>query len=238
MKPVKAVLIDMGGVLLRFGSSQGLPSGKADFRGRQALLEHLKGRRRIRVERLETLLFEPWRREYEQRYLRGREAAWDPHLTRLRKAVTSRQHTLTLLRAWFGPYADQVRPFDGAEEALSTLTARGLKLGLVSNVPLPGKLYEEVLERHRLATHFDTLQFSYDAGHRKPSPYMLRAALRRLRVPPDQAVMVGDRKNIDVVAGRAAGTRTIWVQSEYRDGPVADGRIRSIAALPTALERF
>ena len=238
MKSLQAVLIDMGGVLLRFGTSQGLPSGKSDFRGRQALLKRLHGRRRIRVETLESLLFEPWRHEYELRYQRGFEASWDPHLSRVRKRVSSHQHSLTLLRAWFAPFGDKVRPFDGAGEALAELRGRGLKLALISNVPLPGKLYEEILERHGLGEYFDSLHFSYDEGHRKPSPFMLRVALRKLGVPADRAVMVGDRKNSDVAAGRAAGVRTVWVQSEYQDGPVADARVHSIAGLPRAIERL
>jgi 4-nitrophenyl phosphatase len=47
----------------------------------------------------------------------------------------------------------------------------------------------------------------------KPRPFMLREALRRLGVPATQSAMVGDQVSTDIVAGRAAGMFTIFVQS-------------------------
>ena len=39
---VRAVLLDMGGVLLEMGNAQGMPAGKWDWRGREALLARLR----------------------------------------------------------------------------------------------------------------------------------------------------------------------------------------------------
>lgn len=46
-----------------------------------------------------------------------------------------------------------------------------------------------------------------------PNPFMLRAALRRLRVHSDTAVLIGDRMETGIVAGMAAGMETILVLS-------------------------
>lgn len=236
--PVTVVLLDMGGVLLDLAGSQGLPYGQLDFRGRQALLRKLRGRRRLSPERLDSLLFQPWRSEYGERYRRGREASWSPHLERLRKATDSDDTDLELLGAWTGPLVDQCRAVPGAREAVAELVARGLSLGLVSNVPLPGVLYRRMLQRHDLEAGLRTFQFSYDSGHRKPSPYMLRRALEDLEAEPAAAVMVGDRRNSDVAAGRAAGLTTIWIESEFTDGPRPDVTIPSITELPAAIDRL
>ncbi|MGH9464874.1 MAG: HAD family hydrolase, partial [Thermoanaerobaculia bacterium] len=114
---------------------------------------------------------------------------------------------------------------------------RGLRLAVCSNVPLPGILYRRLLVRHRLAEPIESFHFSYDEGSRKPSPAMLRAALKALEVAPAQAVMVGDRRSTDVAAGRAAGTRTVWIRSEDGGGPQAEHTIRGIAELPALLAR-
>ena len=47
----------------------------------------------------------------------------------------------------------------------------------------------------------------------KPNPFMMRAALRALGVHSEDAVMVGDRMDTDVVAGIQAGMETVLVLS-------------------------
>ena len=184
------------------------------------------------------LVFDPWRHGYERRRELGREESWAPHLQSLRKKARIRSPSLTLLGAWFRPYGEHLEPIAGASEALAALADQGLQLALVSNVPLPGKLYSAVLKRHGLLEHFSSLQFSYDTGSRKPSPAMLRSALTDLALSPTEAVMVGDRRDSDVAAGRAAGTATVWVRSDGGGGPAADYTIDALAELPALLGRW
>ncbi|SDB80541.1 NagD protein [Raineyella antarctica] len=47
----------------------------------------------------------------------------------------------------------------------------------------------------------------------KPNPYMMRAALNRIGAHSEQAVMIGDRMDTDVISGLEAGMRTILVLS-------------------------
>ena len=206
---LQAVLFDMGGVLLAMGNPVGMPQGKLDFRGREALAHAIrKAEGRISIEALETVLFEPWRREYARRYELGREADWSPHLKALRRAAHVRSRDLTLLGAWFRPYAETLVPVAGALAAVRALAARGVRLGLVSNVPLPGALYEAAL---------------------------FRSALGELGADPERAAMVGDRRSSDVAGGRAAGVRTVWLESADGGGPKADVEIRTLADLEPAL---
>ena len=230
---LKAALVDMGGVLIDFAGGRGLPVGRADWRGREALLHHLEARgARIDLEGLESELFAPWFREYRCRDERGRDAAWDPHLKRLRKRTGVRTHSATLLRLWFRPFAEQLQPLPGVAGALERIARRGIKLSLISNVPLPGCLYRDVLRKCQLDQYFESLHFSYDEGSRKPSPAMLRDALAGLGVPAISAIMIGDRRDVDIVAGRAAGTVTAWVRSDDGGGPDADLVIDSLSDLP------
>jgi len=237
--PFEAALVDMGGVLLEMGGHRGLPGGRLDFRGREAMLHHFHDRGvHFELRDLERRLFAPWRAEHEQRAARGREASWAPHLRRLRRGTGVRTPDRTLLATWFRPYGDQVEAIAGAATALDELEQRGVRLALVSNVPLPGALYRTVLERHGLARHFRTFRFSYDRGSRKPSPAMLRSALRALRVAPGRALMVGDRRSRDVAAGRTAGVTTVWVRSEDGGGPPPEHEIVALAELPGLLDRL
>lgn len=244
--PLRAVLIDMGGVLLEFGNAEGLPLGRHDFRGREALLALLRERGggrarpapaarsepRFGQEELEEILFAPWKRDHARRYDLGREADWHPHLARLRRRTHRRFSDRRILSTWFAPFAETVTPIPGAGEALAALRATGLPLALVSNIPLPAVLYEPLLARHGMLAAFAVRQWSYEVGSRKPSPAMLLAALAELGVPPAEAIMVGDRRSADVVAGRSAGVRTVWLRSADAVGPPPDFTIERMEELP------
>lgn len=235
----QAVLLDMGGVILRMAGGHGFPHSRLDWRGRQAMLQAMgKGTRKVTLEDLESLVFGPWRAAYDRREESGIEADWSPHLQRLRSRTGCQLRDRDLLAAWFRPYGEHLVPIDGAKQALEKIQSRGMKLGLVSNVPLPGELYAGVLDRYGLEAPFDTLCFSYDQGSRKPSPALLRLAMTEVGSQPAATVMVGDRRERDIAAGQFAGTDTVWIRSTDQGGPEADATIGSVAELPDLLDRW
>ena len=235
--PLRAVLLDMGGVLLAMRNESGLPEGEVDATGRAELLALLRARGgRADDADLERLLFAPWRAEYRLRYERQREAEWGPHVERMIAATAASVSPDEVLAAWFRPYGEGLCPLDGAAATLRELHARGLALGLVSNVALPGALYHARLAAHDLAEPFNAFRFSCDAGSRKPAPAMLLSALAELGAGPYEAVIVGDRRTSDVAAGRAAGVRTVWLRSHHGKGPEPDVTIDRLAELPAALD--
>ena len=73
---LQAVLLDMGGVILRMAGGHGFPHSRLDWRGRQAMLQAMgKGTRKVTLEDLESLVFGPWRAAYDRREETGIEAA-------------------------------------------------------------------------------------------------------------------------------------------------------------------
>jgi HAD superfamily hydrolase (TIGR01662 family) len=234
---VRAVLLDMGGVILHMAGGRGFPVARLDWRGRQAMVQEVRtAGGRVTLEELEALVFAPWQAEYGRRVELGREADWQQHLDRLRQQSHCQIDDLDLLAAWFAPYGDQLATLPGASEALANLGKSGLKVALVSNVPLPGELYLRVLRRYGLVESFDHFVFSYDAGSRKPSPAMLRQAMAAIDAEPAETIMVGDRRDRDIVAGRLAGNRTIWIRSDDGGGPEPDSTLDSLAGLPQLLD--
>lgn len=235
LEAIRAVVFDQGGVLVDFGPNRGLPWGEHDRRGRRRLVERIRatGGRIGSAEDLDRWLFEPWREGYERRYETGREHPWGEHLERLRRETGCTASDRQLLDAWFEPLGSRAPALDGALAAVETLARRGFRLGLVSNVPLPGELYRErILRRHGFLPYLESLRFSYDAPARKPSPVMLEEVLAELGVQPGHAVMVGDRRDSDVACGRAAGTRTVWIEGPGSEGPQEDVRLASVGELP------
>jgi len=235
----RGLLLDLGGVVLDMAGGRGLPNGKLDWRGREALVQLIRARHaRVSLDILDRVLFTPWHEGYEERAARLREERWEPHLERLRQTLEVDLSDDEILDCWFRPYAEQLEPLPGVEEALSDLAAQGIPMALVSNVPLPGRHYRQVLEKYRLEPFFADTFFSYDLDTRKPSPALLRIALETLGCAASRAVMVGDRRDRDILAGRLAGVTTVWIRTEDGGGPEAEFSIAGLDELPALIRRL
>ena len=125
--------------------------------------------------------------------------------------------------------------------ALAELRARGLRLGLVSNVSVPAALMRRTLATIGLADHFAVTAFSSEVGVRKPHPRIYQMVLDGLAVTPSEAVFVGDRLKEDIVGPRTLGMRAILTH-EYRQEPPElvppDGLVTRFAELPALLTRL
>ncbi|RDI75011.1 HAD-SF-IA-v1: HAD hydrolase, family IA, variant 1 [Gaiella occulta] len=92
---------------------------------------------------------------------------------------------------------------------LDALRARGLRVGLVSNLFDPPALVRDLLGEMGLLERLDAVALSAEVGRRKPHAAIFERALADLGVEPEEAVMVGDRLREDVGGAQALGLRTI-----------------------------
>lgn len=86
------------------------------------------------------------------------------------------------------------------------------RLGVVSNFDDTGTAYE-ILRRHGVLEHLDTVVISEALGLRKPHPAPVRAGLRGLGLPPSAVLFVGDTFAEDVLAAHAAGVDAAWIDA-------------------------
>ncbi len=113
-----------------------------------------------------------------------------------------RDRAFAILERFESEAAEASQLNDDAAEILSFLAARGVPAALVTrNSRLSAR---RVIEKHEL--RFEIVVTREDAPA-KPRPEPLWLICERAGVPPSRALMVGDFR-LDVVAGRAAGTRT------------------------------
>lgn len=131
------------------------------------------------------------------------------------------------------------KPDDGARRGLEMLTARGLRLAVISNtMRTPGRTLRRILEAHGLLAPFHHLTFSDEVGVRKPAAEIFRMTLSALGVAADEAVHVGDDARLDVEGARNAGLRVVQVVAAGRDAasPAPDLVIEGLSALPEAID--
>jgi len=93
----------------------------------------------------------------------------------------------------------------GTRENLLALK-RSYRLGVISNSDggMP-----DLLARLGLADCFETMIDSALVGYQKPHPEIFRAALRKVNVPAEESVYVGDVYSIDYTGARGVGMQAI-----------------------------
>jgi len=91
---------------------------------------------------------------------------------------------------------------DGLPALIAAATRRALRLGVCSDYPAAEKL-----AAMGIAGLFEVVVSAQDADVQrfKPHPRILEIALRRLGVPREEALYVGDRPEVDAEAARRAG---------------------------------
>jgi HAD superfamily hydrolase (TIGR01509 family) len=127
--------------------------------------------------------------------------------------------------------ARRARAAAGATELLEALARRSARLGILTRNSFANAV--ETLRACRLADYFDAACIvGREAAAPKPDPGGIHRLLDAWRAAPQQAVMVGDYR-YDLLAGRAAGTATVYVDTsgEFPFAEHADVSVHSLEEL-------
>ena len=122
---------------------------------------------------------------------------------------------LARFRGYYADHGlDYVQAYDGIDDLLDALEARGIVLTILSNKPDPAV--------HQVATHlfaasrFRVIQGACDELPLKPDPTAAHAVAEKAGLPPDQWAYVGDTA-VDIKTGHAAGMCAVGVTWGFRD---------------------
>jgi putative hydrolase of the HAD superfamily len=105
------------------------------------------------------------------------------------------------------------------------------RLAVVSNTH-SSAMVPELLAAAGIAPLFDAVVLSVDVGRRKPHPRMYAAALEAMRVPPGQAIFVGDSYLADYAGPVASGIAAFLIDPAQSSEVPDDRRIDSVFDLP------
>ena len=128
----------------------------------------------------------------------------------------------------------------GAEEAVKEKLFGKYKLYLASNGTA-------VVQKGRMTSadlypYFEESFVSQELGHNKPSLEYFQAAFARIPgFDPKECLMVGDSLTSDILGGKRAGLRTVWVNPHHKTAPEdlkPDYEIENLADLPALLEEI
>ena len=106
----------------------------------------------------------------------------------------------------FEPQLERLYP--DTEECLERLS-RKYKIGIIANQILGT---EQRLEKYGIRKYIDVIVASAEEGVAKPDKRIFEIALERAKCSAEQAVMLGDRIDNDIVPAKNMGMKTIWVK--------------------------
>lgn len=130
-------------------------------------------------------------------------------------------------------YTTRRRAVAGAAALMSAVKPHA-KIGIVSNNVLDEQ--QEKLRVCGLDQFVDELVVSGEVGVSKPDPLIFHAAMNRLRVTADEAVMIGDSWLADVEGARGVGIRAIWFNPSGSAPPDARAHVEQLQSLEPADE--
>ena len=111
--------------------------------------------------------------------------------------------------------------YPNVNKTLIELIKMGIKLAVVSDAPSR----EAWMRLYYLNLHhvFDPVLTFDDTGVRKPSPKPFQMALDYLKVKPEEALMIGDWPERDVVGAKQIGIKTVFARYGDTFGTVDSG---------------
>ena len=116
--------------------------------------------------------------------------------------------------------------FDDVAPALTELKDKEIILGLISNID---KDITPLLNELGLPAWLNIIVTSLDAGATKPHPEIFQEALRQAKVPPAEAMYVGDQYQVDVVGANRAGMQGVLLdRGDYFQNVSDCPRIQSL----------
>jgi len=132
------------------------------------------------------------------------------------------------------------RVIEGVFEVLETMRKDGYRIAMIANGDSAGA--RNIIATCGLEDYFDVIVISEEVGIEKPDKQVFQVALDKLGVEAENAVMVGNRIDADIVGANRIGMKSVWFRWNDRyeeiigsEDEKPDFIIKSLSELPGIL---
>ncbi len=239
---IRAILFDLGGTLMYARQ----PWEPIEARAGQALADHLRARG---VEVSPTFAQE-FRARIADYYDEREQSLFETTYFSVVRAMLSKRGHLhvtepvirSALDALYSITQKNWRLEEDARLMLKMLEAAGYRMGLVSNAG-DDKDVQQLTERFQIARYFDFILTSAACGYRKPHPRIFEMALARWNIPAQDAAMVGDTLEADILGAQNVGLFSVWItrrvpHADEKPRIQPDARVATLSEVPRVLSRI
>jgi FMN phosphatase YigB (HAD superfamily) len=136
--------------------------------------------------------------------------------------------------------AISARPIEGALEVLEAIRREGYRTAMIANGDSDS--IRSIIEATGLKDYFDSVVISEEVGIEKPYQRIFEIALAQLSVKSENAVMVGNKIDADILGANRAGMKSVWFRwnnrynhTIYSSQEKPDFTISSLLELPGLL---
>lgn len=205
--PVRHILFDLGGTLMHARGDWEPIHERAD----QALVDSL----RTHDIHIEPPQFRARLHQYyEQREKDFQETTYHFVLRELLTELGHAEVTESVLRsaldAMYSVTQSNWQLEADAVETLKTLKSNQYRLGIFSNAG-DDKDVQQLIENFGIRDHFDFVLTSAACFYRKPHERAFEISLAQWNITPQEAAMVGDSLEADVIGAKQVGMTAIWI---------------------------
>ena len=105
-------------------------------------------------------------------------------------------------------WKNEVKPYPDVYTTLEIIRRMGIRMAVISSNSR--SMIEQVLQHFNFLSFMDTFVSNEEVKQGKPAPDIVLEAMKRLNVPAEKCVVVGDTL-FDIESGKRAGTHAILV---------------------------
>ena len=125
-----------------------------------------------------------------------------------------KERTERLIYRGWEPHFLKIRLFPHVKETLEAFKKMGIKMGLLSDFPPETKL-----KNLQIAGCWDAVCCSELSGRIKPDKKPFLDLARKMGVPPEDILYVGNSASYDVMGARGVGMKTALIRSGWKKHP-------------------
>ncbi len=126
-------------------------------------------------------------------------------------------------------------PEADALPTLQILKALGFRIGLISNAADDDNT-QALIDKGMFRPHIEYIISSAAFGMRKPHPDIFRSALEYFGAAPEEALMVGDNFEADILGAHGVGMQSVWITRRLQDANQAESTVEPSAVISALSE--
>lgn len=129
-------------------------------------------------------------------------------------------HALELYNIYWDSMLKKMKLYDYVLPLFCRLASNGIQIAVLTD--LTAHIQHRKMIRLGIAEYVDVLVTSEEAGREKPALDMFQLVIEKLKLQPEQILMVGDNYEKDIKGARMAGMHGILYCSDKADAVVQD----------------
>ena len=136
-------------------------------------------------------------------------------------------HVIELYDIYWNTILDNMKPEPYIDEVMAALKARGLRIGIGSN--MTSRIQYRKLQRLGLGPYLDFVTVSEETFFDKPDPRFFDRVLLKAGCLPEECLFIGDNFELDYLGAMKVGMQALWYVGKEKPWNHVDPQERASA---------